>query len=144
MQKLSFRYPLTQNIAAGVIVAAVHLAWSVEAGAVIYRWTDADGKLHLSDEKPRHQDYGTVAESDLPPVHMTPAPVVRPAEKPTSKPVKKKKTVRKKTLDCTRYEKKLATIKRKLWSGYKEPGGNKLRAQRREYRALLRNCKKNL
>ena len=133
------------HIAASLFSALLSLASTIDASAEIYRWVDADGNRHLSDRAPPRQAYQRVEADDLPLLHITPPPAARPAaaERVPAIQAKKKKPLRKKALDCSRYEKKLAAIKKKLWSGYREPAGNKLRAKRRDYRALLRNCRRN-
>lgn len=119
---------------------------AAETAAEMYRWVDADGKLHISDTKPQHGDYQRVEQQRLPAANSMQKPVVMPhtgkktASKRNGNPPAR---VKKKRLNCSKYERRLAAVQQRLRSGYREPAGNKLRAQRREYRDLLINCRRN-
>ena len=130
-------------------IATITFALACTSAAVateLYRWVDDTGKVNISDTRPRHIDSQQIQVFRLsaPNIMQKPASTARLAKKTPSKQKKKKRRSSvKKRLDCARYQRKLAAVQERLRSGYREPEGNKLRARRREYRDLLRNCRAN-
>src|SRR5260221_3558930 len=76
MEETMRSFPWTATAPAAVLVAALCLAFDATAQTNVYKWTDADGKVHFSDTPPppqasknvieKRMGGGTVVESQLP------------------------------------------------------------------------------
>jgi hypothetical protein len=98
----------------------------------VYQWVDEKGRLHFSDQKPAGQSAEPVKPLQLnrakPVTAAEPYRASPPGLKPSKRATKKSSF----NSDCQKLQVKLQRVENKLRSGYKEPKGNKLRAQRRE------------
>jgi hypothetical protein len=114
---------------------------NLASAAEIYRWRDAQGKLHYGELVPQDADYEQLDQSTLPPVHTLPVAEKSPQVETTSNRAQQKKSRPKsrrgvqensRIKRCRRYQEQLETIQSKLRAGYREPQGNRLRAKRRQ------------
>lgn len=56
----------------GILLGALFLFPHAALSAPIYQWTDPNGKIHYSDEKPENiSDYKAISPSKLPHFHAT-------------------------------------------------------------------------
>lgn len=113
------------------------------AHAEIYRWTDEDGVTHYTDT-PRQG--GADKEWTRPELANSPMELPEPG---TWEPEREeedggdddRQTAREKVSEkkrrCRQYEERLDRINEELGRGYREPRGNKLRAERRELRSTM-------
>lgn len=119
---------------------------TVVSATEIYRWRDAQGRLHYGEHLPQDADYEQLDESMLPPLHMVPAHTNSGPEKSAQPDTKSTQSSQKKSRAknrsgvkenpaiqrCRRYKEQLETIQAKLRAGYREPQGNRLRLRRRQ------------
>jgi hypothetical protein len=110
----------------------------------LYKWLDDKGRVHYSDATPFTAPHVRIND-DLPLLHrqQPPEKIQFPASKKLpQKKVTKRKRSGGKIKKCARLKERLTTIEARLRRGYKEPLGNKLRAQRRavvsDYREACR------
>lgn len=110
--------------------------FSAPTMAEIYKWRDAQGVTHYSEDPPTQAaQQASEISADLPPIQRVSKP---PKAFPTSatKAQKKPKVTRRKASKraskCPAYRAKIQRINQQLRGGYKEPTGNRLRAKRRE------------
>src|SRR5437762_3218881 len=76
MEETMRSFPWTAAAPAAVLVAALAFAFDAAAQTNVYKWTDAEGKVHFSDTPPppqasknvteKRMGGGTVADSQLP------------------------------------------------------------------------------
>lgn len=113
------------------------------ATAALYKWQDADGRVHYSDTPPSVSQSNLALEYQPPADNRIEPPAVIALRK-KAKPRKKHRAKRRKvaTVSCGKYQQKIDKIQRQLRSGYREPKGNKLRSRRRELSKKLRQCRK--
>lgn len=108
-----------------------------------YRWQDNQGAWHFSDQAPHTQTNKTTllkvpetnvntASSSIKPVRSNSKPFIKkPSHVQQQKIAQQRKQHSKQNKLCQKLKAKLYTLHKKLRTGYKEPTGNKLRAQRR-------------
>lgn len=124
-----------------VLTAVALFLPTILSAAEIYRWRDAQGRLHYGESIPDAAQYDQLDPATLPPVHAVPAPDV--STPVSAQPVKQqsprtgKRNYRSAKENpaikrCRRYQQQLETIQAKLRAGYREPTGNRLRAKRRQ------------
>ncbi|MGM0449465.1 MAG: DUF4124 domain-containing protein [Pseudomonadota bacterium] len=113
------------------------------AYAEIYRWTDEEGVTHYTDT-PRQG--GADKEWTRPELANSPMELPEPG---TWKPERKenegddegheaaREKMAAKERRCEEYEERLDQVNEELGRGYREPRGNKLRAERRELRSKM-------
>lgn len=119
------------------------IIFPTSATAALYKWQDADGRVHYSDTPPSVSQSNLALEYQHPADNrIEPPAVIAPRKK--AKPRKKHRAKRRKvaTVSCGKYQQKIDKIQRQLRSGYREPKGNKLRSRRRELSKKLRQCRK--
>ncbi|KXS51566.1 MAG: hypothetical protein AWU57_4050 [Marinobacter sp. T13-3] len=118
---------------------------SSHAYAEIYRWTDANGAVHFSDEPPKHAEHRSlklketvtvpmrenVRQADN--VHRSRKAVGRLLESDSTEDASASRAEEEaKTARCNNIQKRLDRIQAQLRAGYGSERGNRLRAQRRE------------
>ncbi|MFT5717742.1 MAG: hypothetical protein ACJAWS_000247 [Oleiphilaceae bacterium] len=111
---------------------------SAIAATSYYRWQDAKGDWQFSDKAPIKSSsemniskvFGQNVNISKPANTATNPTLIKLKAQPVNKPQKSKQKAKHEQI-CQTLEAKLDTIHRKLRAGYKEPKGNKLRAQRR-------------
>lgn len=124
-------------------------AVSAPAEASVYQWTDAAGRVHYSDRPPADEDWRRLEAADLPFVHRRQPVQPRSPEPAPPSPRPPRRSQRVGSIDrgadlerrCARLREKIDAVQRKLSRGYREPQGNRLRAQRRGWsEQLYRDC----
>jgi hypothetical protein len=129
-----------------LIAENILLNGSANAATSYYRWQNANGDWQFSDQAPvksnSEMNISKVFGQNVnisKPANTTISPTrIKLKRQPVSKPQKSKQTARirkqkaKQEQACQTLKAKLDAIHKKLRSGYKEPKGNKLRAQRRK------------
>ena len=103
---------------------------------VMYRWTDADGVVHFSDQPPLDQT-PEVVEPDPTRLISVPPPAVRSGAYRIAPPTPRKQ--RKKSTDrsgerCQTALKRISTIDARMRAGYSARQGERMREQLREYK----------
>ena len=113
------------------------------AHAEIYQWTDEEGVTHYTDQ-PRED--GAEKEWARPDLTNSPMELPEPGTwEPEREPEKDdrgdhqaaRERLSEQERDCRQYEKRLDRINEELGQGYREPRGNRLRAERRELRSTI-------
>ncbi|MFC3286193.1 DUF4124 domain-containing protein [Litchfieldella rifensis] len=122
---------LKRTSALALVCGLASVAW---AQAPLYSWHDAEGKRHFSDQPPPPE---AVIEleidlDDLPAL----TPMQPPGEspyRPLTPPVPAEPASPDivQAPDCVSIERRLTYIQQRLRAGYREPEGNRLRAERR-------------
>lgn len=136
-------------------VACCCLFISFPAHSEIYRWIDARGSVHFSDEPPTrlpHQTLNVRAPSTVPmsenlgqskrvtQTHQEVSDMLSSSDRPR-KPGAAAHKKEQQARQCARYQEKLAGIQSRLRAGYKNDRGNSLRQQRRKIsNAYSREC----
>lgn len=128
---------------------------SALAGTDYYRWQDTLGHWHFSDQPPAlpspeadvSKVVGQAVNLSAPPSKsINHQPIKRKSPRKNKHQVSKRiahqrKQKAKQEQACQILKLRLASIKTKLRAGYKEPSGNKLRAQRRTINTkIYRQC----
>lgn len=123
-------------------LVVVTLMIATAARAELYTWTDDDGVTHYTDT-PRQN--GAHEERTRPQLTNSPMALPEPGtwevqrdnddEGRTPSRAEREAAAREKR--CQRYETRLARVNEELASGYQEPRGNQLRAERRELRSKI-------
>ncbi|MGM0434840.1 MAG: DUF4124 domain-containing protein [Pseudomonadota bacterium] len=110
--------------------------------AEIYTWTDEDGVTHYTDQP------GKEGAAEASPPELANSPMELP-EPGTWKPERDhqedddsdhqaaREKVSAQERRCQQYEQRLDRINEELGSGYQEPRGNQLRAERRDLRSKI-------
>ncbi|KAA8983630.1 MULTISPECIES: DUF4124 domain-containing protein [Gammaproteobacteria] len=116
------------------MVATVH--------AEIFTWTDEEGVTHYTDQPGKEG----AEEATSPELANSPMELPEPG---TWKPEREnredddndhktaRETVSARERRCQRYEERLSRVNEELGRGYREPRGNRLRAERRELRSKI-------
>ena len=119
---------------------------SAIAATNYYRWQDAQGNWHFSDQPPiaapadtnLSKIFGQTVNTLKPPANSFDQALTKFNKKTVSKQQNSKKVARQLKLQskqnqaCHTLKVKLDVIQTKLRTGYKEPSGNKLREKRRK------------
>ncbi len=124
------------------------LLWATFSSGQVYQWVDENGVRHFSDRQPpegveaRETRPGGLSTYTAAPVLPTPAPAQRqqsPQQSVTVTPSSTPAAPRRNEQRCQSYLAQLEHIQEQLRRGYREPRGNRLRAQRREVSTRYRN-----
>lgn len=144
---------LIASIAALATVGSITtlMALSAEADAArLYRWTDAEGVVHVSDKPPERTDTATdVTEEDVAPIPVTgsrrvPLERIRAARGVTeasgaADDAAEERAQRRRR--CADWRARVEAIEDRLRDGYGPAEGQALDEERRELqRAILREC----
>ncbi len=119
-----------------LITAFLSLAGN--ASATIYSWIDEHGQRHYSDSAPAQHSDQSVVEVPLADINRQSPPAKIDYRRATRQPDKtahhqRASAQRKRRQHCEKIQRRLDAINKQLRSGYREPKGNKLRQQRRDY-----------
>lgn len=141
-----------------MVLAAIQLVTGPGLNAEIYHWQDASGKSHYSDRPAADEPSRRIAVEGPPLLEgrrssarsqprqqssHPPRPLPSPEPRfPTSAETSERNTAAARRLaECARLQQSIAAIEDKLRKGYREPRGNKLRGQRRQFSAQFnRQC----
>lgn len=122
------------SVLAMLMAATVH--------AEIFTWTDEEGVTHYTDQ-PGNEG---AAETTRPELVNSPMEMPEPGTWEPEREHKEdddddhkaaRETVSAQERRCQRYEERLDRVNEELGRGYREPRGNRLRAERRELRSKI-------
>ncbi|TDJ34065.1 MAG: DUF4124 domain-containing protein [Gammaproteobacteria bacterium] len=128
-QRVSERWWLVP-VAALVMMTAV-----AGESPVVYRWTDADGVVHFSDQPPPDQS-AQVVEPDPARLNRMPPPAHRtsPYRPPQPRKRHRKSRENKDARRCQTVLERIDTLNARMRAGYNAKQGERMRDQLREYK----------
>lgn len=123
-----------------LLAASAALLFPAAAAAEIYQWTDAEGVVHYSDERPAQAPAGLQMRDaqEIPVIRTKSSGDFRYSEsreRPRRQASAGTEPGRKyRSEDCVQVRDDLQRVQARLRSGYGEPEGNRLRTKRRALR----------
>lgn len=125
------------------LTALVMMTAMAADAPVMYRWTDAEGVVHFSDQPPPDQSPQVVAP-DLTRLNSMPAPPPGSSEfrsSPAPRKKRRKHRVNKDAERCQAVLERIDTLNSRMRAGYDAKKGERMRDQLREYKKdRLRLC----
>lgn len=124
------------------VSAMMFLAWmslGVSAGdTAIFKWRDAQGRVHYGEEPVPGFDFERLEQEQLPQLNMQPPPAaIEPRRRYSTARRRGRRTGARADSVCARYRVQIALIERELRLGYTEPRGAALHKRKRQLSSAL-------